>query len=125
MYSNGSNANIPQASFNTLNYVSELGFICKPNTTNGTSTGPAITDPNTGASYRSEVAAVITAQGFLTIPFQKNEGSLPHSAFSILHPHVNDGGYKGEVASVDTVGQTGAKSGGYCLAFTTDNNTNS
>ena len=42
-YGNGSNANIPQASFNTLNDVSELGFICKANTTDGhPSTGTGV-----------------------------------------------------------------------------------
>lgn len=124
-YSNGSNPNIPQASLNTLNYVSELGFICKANTTDGTATGTAITDPNTGVALHTEIAAVIKAQGFITIPFQNHEGTLPHSAYGILNPHTGDAGLSGEIASVDTVGQTASASAGYCLVFTTDNNTNS
>ena len=126
VYSNGSNPNVPQASFNVLNYVSEIGFICKPNTTDGSqSSAKQIIDPNTGVSYRKEIAAVITSQGFLAIPFQKNEGTVPHSAYSILHPHVGDAGLDGEIASVDTLGQKATKSSGYCLVFTSDNNTNS
>ncbi len=127
VYSNGSNPNIPRASFNALNYVSELGFICKPNTTDGTQTASKqILDPNTGTTYRKEITAVITGQGFLAIPFQSHgEGSVPNSAYGILHPHTGDGGLHGEIASVDTVGQKATKSVGYCLVSTTDNNTNS
>ena len=67
---------------------------------------------------------MITAQGFLAIPFQTNEGTVPHSAYSILHPHTGDAGLSGEIASVDTVGQTRPHRG-YCLVFTTDSDTNS
>ena len=35
VYSNGSNSNIPEATAATLNYVSEVGFLCKPQTVNG------------------------------------------------------------------------------------------
>ena len=61
MYSNGSNPNIPVSNPATLNAISEDGFMCKPSTATDI-------DPNTGATYRSEIDAAITVQGFTPLP---------------------------------------------------------
>ncbi len=61
VYSNGSNPNIPLSSPATLNAISEDGFMCKPSTAKDI-------DPNTGVTYRSEIDAAITAQGFFPLP---------------------------------------------------------
>jgi hypothetical protein len=61
VYSNGSNPNMPVSSPATLNAISEDGFMCKPSTSTDI-------DPNTGATYRSEIDAGITAQGFSPLP---------------------------------------------------------
>lgn len=83
----------PEASAATLNYVSEIGFICKPQTytyqkligrTEHTYTGN-ILDVNTGSAYRvpgtaandyvptGEISAVITKNGFIPLPLQAQE----------------------------------------------------
>ena len=49
----------------TLNFVSEAGFICKPNT--------SVLDPVTGLSVRSEITATISGAGFIPLPSVTNE----------------------------------------------------
>jgi hypothetical protein len=80
IYSNGSNSNLPPATAATLNYVSEVGFLCKPQTTDASaeSSAPAntitpdtnakdIVDPNNGIWYHDEIFNTITANGFLPV----------------------------------------------------------
>ncbi len=61
VYSDGSNSEIPVSNPATLNAISEDGFICKPSTATDI-------DPNTGASYRSEIDTAITNEGFTPLP---------------------------------------------------------
>ena len=61
VYSDGENPNIPASAPAALNAVSEDGFLCKPATATDI-------DPNTGATYRSEIDAAITSQGFFPLP---------------------------------------------------------
>lgn len=48
----------------TLNFVSEAGFLCKPN---------AVVDPVTGMNVRKEIDSVISGQGFIPLPPVSNE----------------------------------------------------
>lgn len=61
VYSDGSNPNLPVSSPATLNALSEDGFLCKPATTTDV-------DPSTGSTYRSEIDAAITGEGFFPLP---------------------------------------------------------
>jgi hypothetical protein len=61
VYADGENPNIPASAPAALNAVSEDGFLCKPATATDI-------DPNTGATYRSEIDAAITAEGFFPLP---------------------------------------------------------
>ncbi len=67
VYSDGSNPAIPASSPAALNVASEDGFECKPSTS-------ADVDPNTGATYRSEITAAIQAQGFVPLPLEVENG---------------------------------------------------
>ena len=65
----------------TLNYISEVGFVCKPQTTarrsgNGFSgdTANQIIDPNTGVWYHTEIFDAELANGF--IPLDASVGGL-------------------------------------------------
>jgi hypothetical protein len=131
VYSNGSNANIPEASAATLNYVSEVGFLCKPQTVNGAAeaTLPAstttpdsaandIVDPATGLWYHDEIFNQILASGFLPVnavagagiantgdgPALPNENAAnaTHTAFSLL----SAGTYGASYLTADAPGQT-------------------
>jgi ABC-type phosphate transport system substrate-binding protein len=134
VYSNGFNPNIPTATAATLNYVSEVGFICNPN--KGSST--LAVDPLTGLTYVSELQAVIKGAGFYplsaaassggvnTTPF--DEGSLPHSATALLSSGSGGKGTSTEgyndYAPYDTAVTTGSNHDpvGYCVTFDTDSN---
>jgi ABC-type phosphate transport system substrate-binding protein len=89
VYSDGSNANIPAATAATLNYVSEVGFLCKPQTINGTpeATPPATTttldtnandiiDPVTGLWYHDEIFNTIVANGYIPVTATDNGGTF-------------------------------------------------
>ena len=67
VYSDGSNSEIPISSPASLNAVSEDGFLCKPSTSTDV-------DPNTGATYRTEINADISAQGFFPLPLMVEDG---------------------------------------------------
>ncbi len=67
VYSNGSNPDIPATAPAALNAASEDGFLCKPSSSTDV-------DPNTGATYRSEINSVITAQGFFPLPLMVENG---------------------------------------------------
>jgi hypothetical protein len=67
VYSDGSNPDIPASSPAALNVASEDGFECKPSTA-------LDVDPNTGKTYRTEINAAITAQGFVPLPLEVENG---------------------------------------------------
>ena len=82
IYSNGFNSNLPTATPATLNYVSEAGFLCKPQNT-------TLMDPATGRSWTSEIQATITAQGFFPISAGDVNGvvnTTPVDEGSVAHP---------------------------------------
>ena len=131
VYSNGSNANLPEATAATLNYVSEVGFLCKPQTVTGaaeatlpSSTTTAdtnandIVDPATGLWYHDEIFNQILASGFLPVnavagagiadttdgPALANENAAnaTHTAYSLL----SSGTYGASYLGADAPGQT-------------------
>jgi hypothetical protein len=67
VYSDGSNPAIPISSPASLNAVSEDGFLCKPSSSTDV-------DPNTGATYRTEINSIISAQGFFPLPLMVEDG---------------------------------------------------
>jgi len=73
VYSDGSNTvsadgqSIPASSDAALNAISEDGFMCKPSTKSDV-------DPNTGATYLSEIQSVIKSQGFFPLPLEVENG---------------------------------------------------
>lgn len=105
VYSDGSNSTIPVASPATLNYVSEDGFLCKPQTQ---ARHGKIIDPLTGVWYRTEIAGLITAAHDVPLTLGP-EGTVPHPAV-LRRP------YKGYDSS-------GTDPEGYCRVLTTDGNT--
>jgi len=151
VYSNGSNANITEATAATLNYVSEAGFLCKPQTLDqsaNTATANQIEDPATGAWYRTEIANAIVAQGFYplssgmgsgtvtTTPI--DEGPVTHGATALLDA-LNNPNQAG--TAYGEIFQDGHDSGlsyaprdsavlgngdglGFCLVTTSDPNSN-
>jgi len=155
VYSNGSNANIPEASAPTLNYVSENGFLCKPQTldqsANTASTSNQIEDPSTGTWYRTEIANAILAQGFYPISSGLSSGTVTstpideqavtHGARSLLTALDNpsdpthtkaygeiyqEGADTGlSYATNDAAQDTNGQAIGFCLVTSTDGNANS
>jgi ABC-type phosphate transport system substrate-binding protein len=88
VYNNTSTGTNGIATQSTLNMVSEYGFLCKPGTL-------ADIDPLTGASYRSEIESVITAQGFFPIdssiskPFSEGSLTTPASITDPLYQEID------------------------------------
>jgi hypothetical protein len=122
VYSDGTNPDIPVSNPATLNFASEDGFLCKVNTANGTATGTQITDPITGDTYRSEIEAAITAQGFFpldgldeNVPFKEGTPTTPADAISSF---TGSNYYQ-----YDTPPVSGGQEVGYCNVVTTDGNT--
>ena len=72
VYSDGSNANIPAATAATLNYASEVGFICNPNK-GGTT---MVVDPNTGIPYLTEEQNLILGSGFFPLSAGAASGTV-------------------------------------------------
>jgi hypothetical protein len=103
VYSDGSNATIPAASQATLNYVSEQGFLCKPQTSGGSD----IIDPLTGVWYRTELGNLINGQGDVPLPLAA-EGT-------VTNPAVLSSPYNGYDSS-------GTDPQGYCRVISTDGN---
>jgi hypothetical protein len=103
VYSDGSNGSIPVASQATLNYVSEDGFLCKPQTSGGSD----ILDPITGVWYRKEIQNLINADGDVPLTL-KAEGT-------VANPAVLTSPYNGYDSS-------GTDPQGYCRVATTDGN---
>jgi len=134
VYSNGSNANIPEATAATLNYVSEVGFLCKPQTVNGAAeaTLPAetdgafapdtntndIVDPATGLWYHDEIFNQILASGFLPVNAVAGAGiadttdgaALPNenaaNATHTAYSLLSASGYGAAYLGADAPGQT-------------------
>ena len=70
VYSNGSNAKIKAAATPaTLNYVSEAGFICKPQNS-------TIINPATGNNYVTDIQAAISASGFFPLSAAYTDGGV-------------------------------------------------
>jgi ABC-type phosphate transport system substrate-binding protein len=122
VYSDGTNPDIPVSNPATLNFASEVGFLCKPNTVNGTVSGTQITDPVTGLTYRSEIESAITAQGFFpldglaeNVPFKEGTPTTPADAISSF---TSSSYYQ-----YDTPPVSGGQEEGYCDVVTTDGNT--
>jgi ABC-type phosphate transport system substrate-binding protein len=140
VYSNGTNANIPASSAATLNYASEVGFICNPN--KGGST--AIADPSTGATYLSELQSDIETTGFFplsagmtsgtvnTTPI--DEGTVDEPAYQLETESGGQGSGQSSSAPgyaqylpFDSYTQTGPNNdpSGFCLTTTSDSNASS
>lgn len=115
VYSNGSNPNIPVASQPTLNFVSEDGFLCKPNT--------GVTDPTTGLTVRQDIDTAILQAGFLPLDHAKlTSGVIDDS--DVIAPFTEDTGVthpaditKAPYASYDL---SGSNPTGYCKVKTSD-----
>jgi ABC-type phosphate transport system substrate-binding protein len=135
VYSNGSNSNLVTANAATLNYVSEIGFICNPN--KGLST--AAVDMNTGKTYISEIQNVIEENGFFPLSAggatgtvnqtEIDEGHVGHPASTLLAGSGGTNGLYGysDYAPYDTFA-TNTNTGdpeGFCLTTTTDGNSTS
>jgi ABC-type phosphate transport system substrate-binding protein len=135
VYSNGSNSNIPAADAATVNYVSEIGFICNPNKGNSYDA----VDMNTGDTYISEIQAVIENNGFFPLSAGGSsgtvnqtaidEGHVGNSAADLLNDSGGSSGLYGysSYKTFDTFA-TNTNTGdpmGYCLTTTTDGNADS
>jgi ABC-type phosphate transport system substrate-binding protein len=137
VYSDGFNPNIPAATAATLNYASEVGFICNPSKGNST----ALTDPLTGKTYLSEIQSVIEKTGFFplsggaatgvvnTTPI--DEGTVAHTATALLSSGSGGAGTSKEgysaYAPFDNATTTGANNDpvGFCLTTSSDGNAGS
>jgi len=131
VYSNGSNSKIAAAATPaTLNYVSEAGFICKPQNS-------SITNPSTGNSYVTDLQATISASGFFplsaaytsggvnTTPIA-SEGTVPHpvSGMTLTSGNHDYSKYM-NVTGTGLAGGYQSSNGnpsGFCLVSSTDNN---
>jgi len=152
VYSNGSNTNVPAATPATLNYVSEIGFLCKPQTIDGGAeagassagvpTSSAILDPATGQWYETEIDDTILAQGYLPIDATAAdgydtinlpttaaaEGSVPHTAVALLNSEAATGGSiyldagSPSGPGVNPTIPTAANPPGFCAVSTSDGN---
>jgi hypothetical protein len=110
VYSNGATGStIPVASQATLNYASEDGFLCDPQTSGGND----IIDPTTGVWYRTEIQDLIDSEFF--VPLSTTTGG-PISEGTVDTPAVLN-------ATYSQAGQTsGVDPQGYCHVTTTDGN---
>ena len=145
IYSNGFNSKLPTATPATLNYVSEAGFLCKPQNT-------TLIDPATGRSWTSEIQATITAQGFFPISAGDangvvnttpvDEGSVAHpvSGMTLTSTGSIESGTGAQTPTTNNYGlymnisgtglaagyqSTNGNPSGFCLVSTTDGNANS
>ena len=121
VYSNGSNSNLVTASPATINYVSEIGFICNPNK----GKAKVAVDMLTGKTYLHEIQTVIAENGFFplsaggatgkynTVPM--DEGSVPHPGSGLIGP--------APYSTYDTFAKVAnGDPKGYCLTTDTDSN---
>lgn len=126
VYSNGSNSNInPVATTATLNYMSEVGFMCKPQST-------TIINPATGNTYVTDIQAVIRAGGFYPLSSGMTTGTINQTPItdegSVSHPATSLLGAR--YAPYDNTPTTGLAGGyetasngdptGFCLVSSTE-----
>jgi hypothetical protein len=136
VYSNGSfnttvNAEygFPAATPATINYVSEIGFLCKPQVDNASPTPNQIISPESGNWVRTDIANTITAQGFIPFALQttgEDAGGTPLDtpATAVLAAD-GDTPYSANdpiVGAGTTTNEANGNPEGYCLAWTTDGN---
>ncbi len=139
-YSDGSNTNIPAATAATLNFASEVGYVCNPN--KGATTN--VLDPNTGTPYLTELQTLILNNGFFPLSAGAatgtvdqtpiDEGMVPNPASALLarttggqgSSNAKSPGYA-QYKPFDTFATTGpnADPAGYCLTTTSDSNATS
>ncbi|MEI6454063.1 MAG: hypothetical protein WCO31_05675, partial [Actinomycetes bacterium] len=117
VYANGSNANLGAASAATMNFVGENGFLCRPDTVTDI-------DATTGVSYRSEINAGISSEGFYAISAGASTGVInttPVDMGTLSHPAA------GTTSASKYAPYTDGRSttSGFCLLFTTDGNSGS
>lgn len=133
VYSNGSNANITHAATTaTLNYISEVGFLCKPQ-------NDQITNPATGNTYNRDIQSVIEQQGFYPLSAGMtsgtvnqtpltDEGSVSHPAPTLIGPKYSpydnmSGTGLVSSSSGNVIGNETASNGdpsGFCLVSSTE-----
>jgi ABC-type phosphate transport system substrate-binding protein len=148
IYSNGSNTNLPPATAATLNYVSEVGFLCKPQTVDATAAGTKIVDPANGTWYHTEIFNTIVANGFVPVtatgggtfatladgapaPENAGSGADTNTAYNMLNTGGVDAAagttYLGTAApgqSTNTSISTSNDPLGYCILSNTDGSGN-
>jgi len=86
VYANGSNPLLgPAATPATVNLISEIGFICKPQ-------NATITDPN-GSTYLADIQKIILANGFYPLSDGANSGTVNQTPLAdegfVSHPAAN------------------------------------
>ena len=127
VYGNGSQSSaVPAATAPTLNFISETGFLCTPNT--GTEY-----DPATGATYLSEIQTAIENNGFYPLSAGAtsgtvnstpiDEGIVPEMAASIYSTTQSNSNYSPYAQFLQpgsNVDQATSQTTGYCLVSSTD-----
>ncbi len=95
----------PAGTQTTMNFVSTWGFMCSTQAHN-------TVDPlsPTGATYGAEMASIITAQGFFTIPL----GAMGDTAAGVVKPSFADSFYS------QASPNPGASDQGYCKVSSTN-----
>jgi ABC-type phosphate transport system substrate-binding protein len=131
VYSNGSfspsvNATygFPAATAATINYVSEVGFLCKGQLD---TTKAEVDNPTTGDWYHTDIANTIKAQGFIAFPLQKAEdiNTVDTPASAVLTAD-GDTTYSPDdpiTGSTTAANEAISDPTGYCQVWTTDGNT--
>lgn len=132
VYSNGSFSpsvsaeyGFPAATAATINYVSEIGFLCKGQLDTG---NKEVIDPSTGTWYHTEIDSVISASGFIAFPLQSSGqdiNSVDTPASAVL---AGDGDttYSPDdpiTGSTTSANEAISDPSGYCEVWTTDGNT--
>jgi len=107
VYSDGKNANLPPVNLDAQNFISTYGFLCNPQTT--TEVDPL--SPS-GATYRTEIDNIISANGFFPIP----EGTMGDA-------HVTPPNF-GSVPLYAQADPPPPNDQGFCQVTTTDGDTN-
>jgi ABC-type phosphate transport system substrate-binding protein len=114
VYSNGSNSHIPPASQATLNFISEDGFLCKPDTE---------VDDITGETVRQEIDTQILNNGFLPLD-QATLGSGGVATAPVKQPFSEDTGVTNPAhitsSPYSQYDLSGSNPAGYCTVSTTD-----